>query len=302
MGKIIKFKRELWIGILGITAILTVYLLINFFKGIDIFNDGNKYYVNFSNIGEVANSSPVFINGYKVGHVSNIIYDFADAKEVCVELTVDNRLKVPEDSEALISNKLLGSSVISLVLGKSEKYVESGDTIGGHLNGGVMDEASKMIPQITAMMPKLDSILVSLNTILGNPAIVNSTNNIERLTEELNKTTDIVNQLLKNDISVAADKLVKIEDDILKVSTQLTEFDYANIVASLESSLKNIESITTQLNNGEGTVGMLLKDSTLYDKLDATCGAANALLEDLKENPKRYVHFSIFGRKDKEKK
>ena len=299
MGKNIKFKRELWIGILGIIAILTVYLLINFFKGIDIFNDGNRYYVKFSNIGEIVNSSPVYINGYKVGHVSNVIYDFADAKEVCVEMTVDSRLKVPYDSEALINNKMLGSSVISLVLGDSDRYVASGDTIGGRLNGGMMDEASKMIPQITAMMPKLDSILVSLNSILGNPAIVNSTNNIERLTEELNKTTEIVNSLLKDDISVAADKLVQIEDDLLKVSSQLSEVDYANIVSSLEGSLKNIEDITAQLNSGEGTVGMLLKDSTLYQRLDATCGAANALLDDLKENPKRYVHFSIFGRKEK---
>lgn len=299
MGKIIKFKRELWIGILGVIAILTVYLLINFFKGIDIFNDGNRYYVKFSNIGEIVNSSPVYINGYKVGHVSNVIYDFADAKEVCVEMTVDSRLKVPYDSEALINNKMLGSSVISLVLGDSDRYVASGDTIGGRLNGGMMDEASKMIPQITAMMPKLDSILVSLNTILGNPSIMNATNNIENLTAELNKTTEIVNSLLKDDISVAADKLVQIEDDLLKVSSQLSEVDYANIVASLESSLKNIENITAQLDGGEGTVGMLLKDSTLYQRLDATCGAANALLEDLKENPKRYVHFSVFGRKEK---
>ena len=299
MGKSIKFKRELWIGILGIIAILTVYLLINFFKGIDIFNDGNRYYVKFSNIGEIVNSSPGYINGYKVGHVSNVIYDFADAKEVCVEMTVDSRLKVPYDSEALINNKMLGSSVISLVLGDSDRYVASGDTIGGRLNGGMMDEASKMIPQITAMMPKLDSILVSLNTILGNPSIMNATNNIENLTAELNKTTEIVNSLLKDDISVAADKLVQIEDDLLKVSSHLSEVDYANIVASLESSLKNIENITAQLDGGEGTVGMLLKDSTLYQRLDATCGAANALLEDLKENPKRYVHFSVFGRKEK---
>ena len=185
------------------------------------------------------------------------------------------------------------------MLGDSDRYVASGDTIGGRLNGGMMDEASKMIPQITAMMPKLDSILVSLNTILGNPSIMNATNNIENLTAELNKTTEIVNSLLKDDISVAADKLVQIEDDLLKVSSQLSEVDYVNIVASLESSLKNIENITAQLDGGEGTVGMLLKDSTLYQRLDATCGAANALLEDLKENPKRYVHFSVFGRKEK---
>ena len=85
----------------------------------------------------------------------------------------------------------------------------------------------------------------------------------------------------------------------MKVSSQLSEVDYANMIASLEASLSNIQQITTALNEGNGTAGMLLKDTTLYSKLNATCEAAESLLEDLKENPKRYVHFSVFGKKEK---
>ena len=293
------FTRELWIGVLGIIAILTIYLLINFFKGINIFSTGEKYYVRFNDIGEVVNTSPVFINGYKVGHVSNVIYNFNNPEEVYVELHLDNQLQMPEGSVALINTKLLGSSTISLALGKSNTMLQPGDTIEGRMNTGVMDEASAMVPKITAMLPKLDSILVSLNSTLANPAINSSVNNIEVLTAELNTTARLLNNVLANEIPVAADKLVEIEDDLLKMSAQLSEVDYKKLIGSLEASLTNIQEITAALNNGEGTAGMLLKDETLYDKLNNTAEAATLLLEDLKQNPKRYVHFSVFGKKDK---
>jgi phospholipid/cholesterol/gamma-HCH transport system substrate-binding protein len=293
------FTRELWIGVLGIAAIVIVYLLINFFKGINIFSNGEKYYVRFSDIGEIVNTSPIFINGYKVGHVSNVIYNFQNPDEVYVEMLLDNQLQMPEGSVALINTKMLGSSTISLALGKSTTMLQPGDTIDGRMNSGAMDEAAEMIPQITAMLPKLDSILVSLNSTLANPAINSSVNNIEELTAELNTTAKLLNDVLANDIPVATDKLVAIEEDLLKMSSQLSEADYNKLIGSLEASLTNIQNITTALSNGEGTAGMLLKDSTLYNKLNNTTEAATQLLEDLKKNPKRYVHFSVFGRKEK---
>ena len=172
----------------------------------------------------------------------------------------------------------------------------------GVLEAGAMGEVGNMVPQIEAMLPKVDSMLSSLNGILSNPAINNTLNNLETLTAQLNNTSAGLNSLVNNDIPKAIDKVVKLEDDLLKVSSQLSEVDYKNMIATLETSLNNIQEITTALNEGNGTVGMLLKDTTLYGKLNETCEAANALLEDLKENPKRYVHFSVFGNKEKEEK
>ena len=117
------------------------------------------------------------------------------------------------------------------------------------------------------------------------------------LTRQLNATTAQINSLINNDINEAAGKLVEIEDNLLTVSSQLSQVDYTALMASLEESLRNIQQITDALNNGEGTAGLLLKDSTLYNNLNATCESATALLEDLRNNPKRYVHFSVFGRK-----
>lgn len=299
MDKKKTFTRELWVGLLGILALLIIYLLINFFKGVNVLKEGKKFYVKFDNIGEIVNTSPIYLNGYKVGNVSNIIYDFNSTDGVFVEINVDKRLNIPQGSYAEVNNKMLGSSTISLRLGKGNKFVAPGDTISGYLNGGAMQEAGNMLPQINAMMPKVDSILVSLNNILGNPSINRSVNNVEQLTQELGKTTAMLNSLLKNEIPEATEKLIKIEDNMLAVSSQLSEVDYKRMFATLEESATNLKQITEALSNGEGTAGMLLKDSTLYNNLNRTCAAATELLEDLKEHPKRYVHFSIFGRKDK---
>jgi phospholipid/cholesterol/gamma-HCH transport system substrate-binding protein len=213
-------------------------------------------------------------------------------------MNVDSRLQLPEGTVALINTKMLGSSTISLALGNGSTMMQPGDTLAGRMNTGAMDEAADMLPKIAEMLPKLDSILASLNNTLANPAINNSVNNVERLTAELNTTAQLLNSVLSNDITEATGKLVKIEDDMLKVTSQLSEVDYNKLVSSLETSLNNIQEITTALNNGEGTAGKMLKDEALYNRLNNTCEAATLLLEDLKEHPKRYVHFSVFGKKE----
>lgn len=297
----IKFSRELIVGVLGLTALFVIYFLINFFKSIDIFDDTDNYRVEFTNIGELTNSAPVYINGCKVGNVSSIEHNFNESEIVTLTLSLNQGLRLPEGSYAQIHNKLMGGSTICIVMGKGKGTIEPGMTLKGVLEAGAMDEVGNMMPQIEAMLPKVDSMLTSLNTIFANPAINNTLNNLETLSAQLNTTSAQLNRLVSNDIPTALDKVIEIEDDLLKVSSQLSEVDYASMIAALDASLNNIQQITAALNEGNGTVGMLLNDIALYSKLNETCEAANALLEDLKENPKRYVHFSVFGRKEEKK-
>jgi phospholipid/cholesterol/gamma-HCH transport system substrate-binding protein len=284
-----------------LTALFVIYFLINFFKSIDIFDDTDNYRVEFTNIGELTNSAPVYINGCKVGNVSSIEHNFNESEIVTLTLSLNQGLRLPEGSYAQIHNKLMGGSTICIVMGKGEGTIEPGNTLKGVLEAGAMDEVGNMMPQIEAMLPKVDSMLTSLNTIFANPAINNTLNNLETLTAQLNTTSAQLNRLVSNDIPTALDKVIEIEDDLLKVSSQLSEVDYASMIATLDASLNNIQQITAALKEGNGTVGMLLNDTALYSKLNETCEAANALLEDLKENPKRYVHFSVFGRKEEKK-
>ena len=295
----IKFSRELIVGLLGLAAMFVIYFLINFFKSIDIFDDTDKYRIEFTNIGELTNSAPVYVNGCKVGNVSSIEHNFNESNLVYLTVSIDKGMRLPEGSYAQIHNKLMGGSTICIVLGNGEGVIEPGATLNGVLEAGAMGEVGNMIPQIEAMLPKVDSMLTSLNNIFSNPAINNTLNNLEALSGQLNATSVQLNNLVNNEIPTALDKVIKLEDDLLKVSSQLSEVDYGTMIATLETSLNNIQQITTALNEGNGTVGMLLKDTTLYSKLNETCEAANALLEDLKENPKRYVNISVFGNKEK---
>ena len=154
------------------------------------------------------------------------------------------------------------------------------------------------MPTINKMIPKIDSILTSLNTLLANPALNSSVNNAEKITDELAVATARLNSLLANDIPQITGSVANIGNDLQQVSSQIKEVDYKELFASLQATIDNLEEITATINSGEGTAGKLLKNNELYEKLDSTCSAANALLTDLKNNPKRYVHFSIFGKKE----
>ncbi len=294
------FSREVIVGATGILAILIIYFLINFFKGINLFKPDNHYYVRFPDVCQLVNSSPIFVNGYNVGNVRNINYDYENPGNIIVTIEIDERMRVPSGSYATITTHMLGGTDMSLVLGKSNEILAPGDTITGFPDKGIAAVASETIlPAFDKMLPKLDSIIGNLNTLLANPAINNTVNNAAAITEELKKTTDGINRLLAKDVPAITNRMVKLEDDLLAVSGQLKEVDYKSLVSQLENTLSNIEQLTVVLNSKEGTMGLLLNDTTLYRNLCTTCEQAEALLQNLREEPKRYVHFSIFGRKDK---
>lgn len=300
MGKKRIFNREMTVGFIGIVALLLIYFLINFFKGIDLFKSGERYYVAFENIGELVGSSPVYLNGYKAGNVQGIHYDFESMDEIIVTIEIDKRLQIPVGSEAKINTHMLGGADISILMAKNKMFYQPGDTLRGFLDKGIAGEANdKIMPTINNILPKLDSILLSTNRLLSNPAVAATIENAAELTMELQTTTKQLNSLLSNDLPKITDKMIDIEDNVLKMSSQLSEVDYKQLFMALDTAVNNICHITTALKNGEGTAGMLLTDSTLYHNLNKTCEAANELLTNLRENPKRYVHFSLFGKKEK---
>ena len=292
------FSKELTVGIIGIVALLSIYLMINFFKGINIFKSGETYYAKFENVNELVTSTPVYVNGYKAGNVREIVYK--SMNDIVVELDIDKNMQIPKGSVAVNSLRLLGGSDVFIKLTNNDTFYQPGDTMIGLLDKGLMGEAGeKIMPAVNNLLPKLDSILSATNKIMSSEALMASINNIETLTEELKSSTKQLNSLLANDVPQIANRVVEIEDDVLAVSSQLSEVDYNKIFSSLDSTLNNIQRISAALNESQGTLGLLLNDSALYNNLNSTCEEANKLLEDLREHPKRYVHFSVFGRKDK---
>ncbi len=294
------FSREAIIGATGIIAILVIYLLINFFKGINLFKPDNHYYIKFTDVCQLVNSSPVFINGYSVGNVRDINYDYTNPGNIIVTIEIDERMKVPAGSYATITTHMLGGTDISLVLANSGTILSPGDTLVGIPDKGIAAVAGeKILPAFDRMLPKLDSILSNLNAVLANPSLNTTVDNAATLTEELKKATASINKLLAKDVPAITDRIVRLEDDMLAVSGELKGIDYTLISKELEQTLINVQKLTSTLNSDNGTIGLLLNDTTLYRNLCTTCEQAESLLVNLREEPKRYVHFSIFGRKDK---
>ena len=179
-----------------------------------------------------------------------------------------------------------------------EKY-HVGDTIPGFINNGFMGKAADMVPQIEKMLPKLDSILGSLNALLASQALTNTLNNVQDMSASLASTSRHLEAVMRKDIPELTNKLNVIGDNFVAISNNLKTIDYAGAMQKVDATLANVKALTDKLNSQESSIGLLLNDPSLYKNLNATTANAAALLEDLKNHPKRYVHFSLFGKKDK---
>lgn len=298
-----KFSRELWIGALVIATVAVLYFGVNYLKGINIFNPTNYYYVKFDRVNGLSVSSPITIKGYKIGLIKDIIYNYDDPKDgIVVVLQVDDDLRIPVNSRAVLTSELLGGANVSLTLNAEMNgvFYKKGDTIPSFIDDGIMATVTaEIMPRVQSIVPQLDSLLVSLKVIAGDQAIQKSLGNIQRLTANLESASVSLNGLMKNDVPVIMKNVNTITTDFSKVSANLSHVDFQATMKRVDNTLANLQTITDKVNRGEGTVGMLLNDKTLYNNLANTAGSANELLIDLKANPKRYVQFSLWGKKDK---
>jgi len=293
--------KEVKIGLIGIAALAMLIFGINYLKGINMFQSANYYYVEYTNINGLANSSPVFANGFKVGTVRNINYNYTKPGHVTVEVEVDKEMRIPKGSTGELVTEMLGTVKMNLTMDyAATEFYQPGDTLPGKTNTGLMGAAEeKLVPQMEQMLPKLDSILQSLNTLLADPALTATIHNAERLTVNLDVTTRQLNSLMQKDLPQITGKLITITDNFAAVSENLKGIDYASTFNKVDSTLYNVQMLTEKLNRKDNTIGLLFNDPAFYHNLSTTTANAASLLEDLKAHPKRYVHFSLFGKKDK---
>lgn len=292
--------KEVRIGIAGIVALCILVYGINYLKGINMFKPESYFYIKFRNVNGLAQSSPVFADGVRVGIVRDIYYDYSHPENVIVEVEVDNQLRIPKGSTAELVPELMGGVRMNILLANNprERYA-AGDTIPGMLNNGIMEKVTQIMPVVEKMLPKLDSILGSLNTIMGDQSIPATLHSIEKTTANLQVASGQLRLLMSNDIPQLTGKLNTIGDNFVVISDNLKKVDYAATFQQIDNTIKNVKMITEKLNSKDNTVGLLLNDPQLYDNLNETTINAASLLKDLKEHPQRYVHFSLFGRKNK---
>jgi len=295
--------KEVQIALVAIVGVVVLFFGMQFLKGLSVFSGGKTYVVKFNDVTGLSASSPVYVNGVKVGTVESLDYDYARPDNILAIVALDEELNLPQGTTAEIASDLLGNVRLELKLGAvGGSLIAVGDTISGQMQSGLMGKAADMVPQIEQMLPKLDSILASVNALLSDPAIASSLHNVEDITagltttaKELNQLTASMNHQLPGLIS-KADGVMANTDTLTR---NLSSLDVAATMAKVDQTVRNVEQLTAKLNSNEGTLGLLMRDPGLYQNLNATMMHADSLMIDLKGHPKRYVHFSIFGKKDK---
>ncbi|WP_027449068.1 MlaD family protein [Xylanibacter brevis] len=293
--------KEVKIGLMAVVSIIVLFAGMQFLKGLNLFNKGNEYYAKFDNVSGLSASSPIYANGFKVGVVKKIIYDYNNPKNILALVELNKKLQLPVGTTAAISSDLLGNVKMELRFGKNPvELMETGDTIKGEIARGSMDKAADMLPQLEAMIPKVDSILMSLNKLLADPALASILHNVDGVTANLTTTTSELNTLTAS-LNKQMPQMLKKADGVLAntegFTRQLNEMDLAATMNKVNATMDNLQQTTDKMNSKEGTLGLLLNDRALYNNLNATMYHADSLMMDLRLHPKRYVHFSVFGRK-----
>ena len=298
-----KLTKEIKIALVAIVGILIMYFGINFLKGMNLFSTNNTYFITFDDIQGLGASTPIYADGYKVGTVDGLEYDYKENGPIKVKVDINKDLRIPQGSKAEIVKDLMGNLQVNLLLANNPRErVEPGGIIPGAVNGGMMDKAANLVPVVEKMLPKLDSILTSVNALLADPALAASLHNVETITSNLTVSTRELNTLmagLNKQVPGMVRKANGVLDNTNRLTANLASLDVQGTLNRVNQTLESAHQFTEKLNSNQGSLGLLMNDTKLYDNLTSTMGHADSLVIDLKAHPKRYVHFSVFGRKDK---
>ncbi len=295
-------KKEIRIALVAIVALIVLYFGLSFLKGASMFTDNNVYYLAFKDVSGVAKNCPIYAGGVSVGEVDAITYDYTHEKPTQVTALLRKKMVVPEGTMAEVKTDLMGNTQVNLILGDAKNApILPGGTIKGKEDDGIMEKLGGMVPSIENMLPKLDSIFASINELMADPALKGIIANTNQLTAELNKASAQLTKLsveLNKQVPTLLAQTNELVGSTDKVAKGLAEVDVKNTMDKVNATIDELQTTIGQLNSPEGTLGKLINDTQLYDNLNATMADADSLVIDLKAHPKRYVHFSVFGKKD----
>lgn len=284
-----------------IIAALVLFFGIEFLKGINLFRPANYYYAYYSNVDGLAVASPVQVNGYKVGQVREIIYDYADPGKIKVMLAMDKKLSIPADSYAEMGQTMLSGAYINLKIGKSAKKLAVGEEIPSGTSNGLMESISnEIMPAISQIMPKIDSLLSNLNTLVADPALLQSiqrldgiTANVLGVTEGLSNTMSRDVPLVVRDARSITHQIDSVSANLLALSKTLKQLPIATTMANVNNITANLSNFATKLNSSTSTLGRLTNDDELYHRLNQVSADIDSLIVDIKRNPKRYISIKL---------
>ncbi len=305
-------SKEIKVALLAIVAIAALVLGFNFLRGSNLLSSDSTYYATYPNVEGLNVGAPVILNGIKVGQVKNLELQPKKGNVVRVALEMQEGIVLGDSTVASLGGTLLGSKTISLALGRNNKIFEGGEELLTESDAGIAGLATALQARALPVLSSLDSTLRHVNGIINKDAETNIQGTLlgaRASTEALQKliidNQANINQITRNLAQMSAalnqttGKLDKIAVNFSQLSDSLKQAPVGSAVRRLDATMAEaqttVASLNRALNDQKGSMGKLLNDTTLYNSLNATAGSADALLLDMKANPKRYVHFSVFG-------
>jgi phospholipid/cholesterol/gamma-HCH transport system substrate-binding protein len=311
-----KISNETKVGILSITALVLLIVGFNFLKGRDLFNKSKKIYMVFTDLGSLAKSNEVKINGWVIGKVYELDAQDKNVNGIVATINLSEEVNIPEDSKGYISSPIIGSSYIVIEKGASTTDLKPGDTLNTRIDAGIFDDVkSQLTPTLSKVREGIDSVKMLLSSV-NRLFDANSRINLQQTLANLNMATNSLNKMLDqetgplakslNNVSAITENLKKNNDSITAVisnakivTEKLAKLEIQPTIDTLGAAISQLKAVIAKINSKDGTLGALINDKQLYNKLTDAILSAEILMDDLRTNPKRYVNLSVFGRKDK---
>lgn len=295
------FNKEFLIGISVIGAILILIIGIEYLKGINLFRPANYYTAYYDNVDDLTISSPVLVDGFKVGQVREINFNYERPGKIEVVMALDKKLQLPEGTVAEIGATMLSGARIELSLGAGPGVIPVGSEVAAGSKGGLMSSIQDgLMPAVSSVIPKIDSLLLNLNRLVANPALTASIENLDDITVNLLATSQGLNTTMNKSVPQIAEnaagltvKLDTIVDNLGQLSYQLKSLPLGATMDNVNQLTANLSEFSNQLSNKNSTLGMLTNDPELYNRLNQVSADIDSLIVDIKKNPKRYISIKL---------
>ena len=294
------FNKEVIIGLCIIGAMAILFVGIDFLKGVNVFKAANYYYVSYTDVQGLSVSAPVNVNGFKIGQVRDIYYQYDNPGHVMVEISLDRDFKVPAGTKAVLATDILGTATVTLDMGKSKEYLSAGDSLEAVVPRGMMAEVSEeLLPSVSQIFPKIDTLLTNINALVADPALTKTVKRLDAISENLEATAANLNVVVRSlkpiagDVKTITGNFAQTSADLTELSANLKAMPLDSLMMSLQTTVDNLKTLTTQLNEPNSTLGLLMNDPKLYENLNATVKTLEELFADIKANPKRYISIKL---------
>ncbi|MBQ3717014.1 MAG: MCE family protein [Paludibacteraceae bacterium] len=312
-----KYAREIKVGLLATICLFLLFFGFNFLKGVNIFSPTNAYHGVFYNLHGLEEQAAVYIRGHKVGQVDQLHYDFANDSAFTVDISIRKDIQLPQGTQmALISDGLLGGMAIELQLPEewptqtlsegnekdltNEGIIKKGTFLPTTYVPGLMESLQgELVAKISNAVEEIDSLVAQLNGQLEGNHIKTTLANVDRISGDLTGVSSDLKRLMKTQVPTIVNNADTAISNLNVIVSDIKQADLKATVARVDKAVDGVNGLITDVRSQEGTIGQLIYNKSLYDHIDATVISADSLLTDLKAHPKRYVHFSVFGKKDK---